>query len=418
VLFGLAMTISSVRFLLLGWINEQYVAPKIHFPYYGLSWVQPLPEYGLYAVYGALLLSSLGVMVGAWYRISSVILFLAFTYIELLDKTYYLNHYYFVSIVAFLFCLVPANRAWSVDARMKPSIAVASVPRWTIAVFMIQISMVYVFAGIAKITPHWLLDAMPLRIWLPANDTLPVIGPIFSISWMPWVFSWAGMIYDCTVPFFLMWHRTRLIAYAAVIGFHVVTGMMFQIGVFPLVMILMTLVFFPAQYHEYALRRLTGMTLPESGSWNPTWGTPRLMVVALHLFLQVVLPFRFLLYPGDLYWTEQGYRFSWRVMLMEKAGYATFTVHDPESGRKGVVNNRDWLNAHQEKQMAFQPDMILQFAHVLRDAYSKPGYPPPKVTAEVWVTMNGERSRLLVDPNRDLGKETDGFHHFDWILPR
>lgn len=412
------MTVSSLRFILLGWIHEQYVAPRVHFPYYGFSWVQPLPEAGLYAVYGVLLLSSFAVMVGAWYRVFSVLLFVTFTYIELLDKTYYLNHYYFVSIIALLFCLVPAHRAWSVDVLRKPFIAVASVPRWTIAIFMIQISIVYIFAGIAKITPHWLLDAMPLRIWLPANDTLPIIGPLFSVSWMPWVFSWAGMLYDCTVPIFLIWHRTRLVAYIAVIGFHVVTGMMFQIGVFPLVMILMTLVFFPARYHEVALQRLTRMTIPEGGSWSPPLHYVQLTFVALHVLMQIAIPFRFLLYPGNLYWTEQGYRFSWRVMLVEKAGHATFTVHDPESGRRGIVNNRDWLNAHQEKQMAFQPDMILHFAHVLRDAYSKPGLPAPKVTAEVWVTMNGESSRMLVDPGRDLSREVDGFHHFDWILPR
>ena len=37
-------------------------------------------------------------------------------------------------------------------------------------------------------------------------------------------------------------------------------------------------------------------------------------------FIQLLLPFRYFAYPGELFWNEQGYRFSWRVMLMEKKG--------------------------------------------------------------------------------------------------
>jgi len=40
--------------------------------------------------------------------------------------------------------------------------------------------------------------------------------------------------------------------------------------------------------------------------------------------IQIFFPWRYLLYPGELFWTEQGYRFSWRVMLMEKAGNSNF----------------------------------------------------------------------------------------------
>ena len=34
--------------------------------------------------------------------------------------------------------------------------------------------------------------------------------------------------------------------------------------------------------------------------------------------IQVIFPLRYIFYPGELFWHEQGYRFSWRVMLMEK----------------------------------------------------------------------------------------------------
>jgi len=48
-----------------------------------------------------------------------------------------------------------------------------------------------------------------------------------------------------------------------------------------------------------------------------------------------------MLYPGKLFWTEEGFRFSWRVMLMEKAGTAQFKITDGVSGKSFYVNNRD-----------------------------------------------------------------------------
>lgn len=423
VLFGLLMIGSTTRFVLLGWVDDQYVAPIMHFPYEGFTWVTSLGAPGMYIVFAAMLLAAVGVMLGAWYRVASVVLFFTFTYVELIDKSYYLNHYYFVSIVSALFCVVPAHRAWSVDARRRPALAATHVPRWTIDIFKIQLGIVYFFAGIAKINHDWLLEALPMKIWMPANDTKPMIGWLMRIPWMPYVFSWCGMLYDTTIPFFLLWRRTRVVAYVAVIVFHVLTAIMFPaIGVFPAVMIGMTLVFFDAPFHQRILRGIDRL-LPTAWRWKVDERIVRhvkgerviVIVLAAHVVVQLLLPFRYLLYPGNLYWGEEGYRFSWRVMLMEKAGTATFYVRDGDTGREGVVVNGEFLNAHQEKQMSMQPDMVLQFAHHLAQTYRGRGMADPKVRAEVWVTLNGRASRLLVDPQCDLAAEPVGLHHYAWI---
>ena len=415
VLFGAVMTISCLRFIALGWIDEQYITPRVHFPYYGFSWVTSLGDPGMYVLFGVMTLAAVGVMLGAWYRISIIVFALTFTYVELIDKTYYLNHYYFVSLAAFLFALLPAHRRFSVDVWRRPLLAVDTIPRWCIDILKLQLGIVYVYAGIAKMTPSWLIDAMPMRLWMPANDALPVVGWLMTIWWMPWVFAWAGMLFDTTVPFLLMWRRTRVVAYVTVLIFHTVTGMMFQIGVFPMVMIAMTLIFFDARVHE----RVIGMRR----STSPVHGSVRhqpvlLSVLAGYVVLQVLIPWRFVFYPGELLWTEQGYRFSWRVMLIEKAGTATFYVRDRSTGREGVVNNADFLNDHQEKQMAMQPDMIMQFARMLKEHYASQGVNDPYVRAEAWVTLNGAPSQLLVDSSIDLSAQREGLHHYDWILPR
>lgn len=102
---------------------------------------------------------------------------------------------------------------------------------------------------------------------------------------------------------------------------------------------------------------------------------------------------------------------------MEKAGTATFYVKDGETGREGAVVNHEFLNPHQEKQMAMQPDLILQYAHLLKSHYAEQGMDDPKVRAEVRVTLNARPAQLLIDPNVDLTTKTDGWASKDWILP-
>jgi Vitamin K-dependent gamma-carboxylase len=428
ILFGLLTLYSTVRFWVLGWIRDHYLDSKVQFKYFGFEWVQLLPPAGMYALHAGMLAGSLGVLLGYRYQWSALLFFLCFTYTELIDLTYYLNHYYFVSIVAFLMIFVPAHRRFSLDVRRNPALAAQTVPRWTVLIFQVQLGIVYVYAGLAKINYDWLVAALPLRIWLPAHDTMPVLGPLFAWRYTPWLFSWAGMLYDVTIVFWLIWPRTRWVAYASVLVFHGLTGLLFQIGVFPLVMAGVTWIFFSDRFHERLLRWLGNAPPPTAppdtqklhGNLTQPWQWGQRLTVFLavvFMAFQVVFPWRYLLYPGNVCWTEEGYRFSWRVMLMEKAGTATFYVKDTRTGREGVVNNGDFLCAHQEKQMAMQPDMILQYAHFLAKYYADRGVYRPAVRAEVYITLNGSPSRLYFDPNTDLTLLQDTWKHKHWIYP-
>lgn len=426
VVLGAMLLFSTLRFVALGWVNDHYICPDFHFTYYGFEWVHPLSAWGMYAIHGVLIISSVCVMLGLFYRWAAWLQWLLFTYTELIDLTYYLNHYYFVSIICGLLVLVPAHRAYSLDVLRRPHIRLTEIPRWTIFIFQLQLGIVYTYAGFWKINADWLLEALPLKIWVPANDHIPLIGGLFALKITPWLFSWAGMLYDLTIVGWLSWSRTRLWAYATVIFFHAITGIMFQIGVFPLVMIGATLVFFSEKGHlrfwqilSLWSSRILGIKPLKKGVYTPK--TLRFqgllgVLLALHFTFQILFPWRYLLYPGSVFWTEEGYRFSWRVMLMEKAGTATFYVKDNQTGREGEVFNGDFLNPHQEKQMAMQPDMILQFAHYLKKYSIQKGISNPSVRAEVYVTLNGRPSQLLIDPTIDLTKLQDNWSHKTWIL--
>jgi hypothetical protein len=281
------------------------------------------------------------------------------------------------------------------------------------------LAIVYFYAGAAKLNPDWLFEAMPLKIWLPANAHLPLIGPLLEQPLTAYFFSWAGAAYDLTIVFFLINRITRPWAYLAVVVFHLSTALLFQIGMFPYIMILATLIFFPAEFHqrwlEKAIPAFNQVSKVRRYEHPTSWIIGSVLV--LHFSIQLLLPLRSHLYPGDLFWTEEGYRFSWRVMLMEKAGYAIFHVKDPVSDREWEVQNWRYLTKNQEKMMATQPDMILQFAHYLEQVYQKQGYQDLEIRAECYVTLNGKRSRLLVDPDLDLTQVKDGFDHKDWVLP-
>lgn len=425
VLFGLVLLTSIIRFWANGWIEAQYIMPELHFKYFGFYWLPEPSALGYYAIFGIMALSALGIALGAAYRLSAITFFLSFTYIELIDITYYLNHYYFVSLVALVLIFLPANRKYSLDVLMGWTKPTDHVRAWNINLIKFQLGLVYFLAGVAKINADWLLEAMPLALWLPAQDHLPIIGPLFGFKATAYAFSWAGMLYDLSVPFLLLWSRTRVLAYGAVIVFHMLTWSLFQIGMFPFIMIGATLIFFSAKWHERlwgalskwkkrkATFRQTQSDRLGTGKWKKQLGYS---VLALFILFQATFPFRYLLYPGNPYWHEQGYRFGWRVMLMEKAGYAQFQVVDDQE-RIIEVENRDFLTIAQEKMMSTQPDLMLQYAHFLKEHYTGEGVEAEDVRAKVHVTFNGRPSRPYIDPTVDLASIQDSWEPKTWILP-
>jgi hypothetical protein len=424
--FGTIMLISTIRFILKGWVYDFYIAPKFYFPFYGFEWVKPLPATAMYIVFALMAIASLFVLIGFFYRIAITVFFTCFVYIELIDKTYYLNHYYFVSIISFLLLLVPAHRYFSADVIRKPSIKVTQVPAWTINIFKCQLCFVYFCAGFSKLNYDWMIEAMPLKIWLPANGGLPLIGILLKQTWVAYLFSWFGAAFDLSIAFLLLYKPTRKVAYIFVIIFHVFTGWLFKIGMFPYIMIFVTIIFFSEDFHKQLIQKLRSVFNRE---YIPITEIPVRLIfssakkkllytlLSVYILLQLVLPFRYLLYPGKLFWTEEGYRFSWRVMLMEKGGITFFYVKDPQTGRKGEVINSEFLTPLQERMMQTQPDMILQYAHYLHDFYQNKGIKDPVVTVESYVTLNGSGSRLYIDSTVDLSKQRDNFLPKKWILP-
>ena len=118
--FGLLMFFSILRFWWRGWVESVYIKPEFHFTYMGFDWVRPLGATGMYIIFSLIAISALLIALGCFYRMATIVFFLTFTYVELIDVTTYLNHYYFISLVSFIMIWLPANRMYSLDVRMSP----------------------------------------------------------------------------------------------------------------------------------------------------------------------------------------------------------------------------------------------------------------------------------------------------------
>ena len=430
ILFGCLMLVALIRFWVNGWIYSLYIEPDFHFKYFGFEWVRDLGQF-TYVLYAIAILACVGIVLGYRYRLSIITFFLVFTYTELIDKTTYLNHYYFTSCIAFLLCFLPAGNYFSLDVK-RCNKELISLPKWMLDSLKLFLAIVYFYAGIAKINSDWLMESQPLSLWLSSKYHLPIIGTLLQQKWIHYSASWSGMLYDVLIPFFLFYPKTRRIAFVFVILFHVMTKIFFpSIGMFPFIMIFAATIFFDVSWHQSLLKKLEmgiekikhGYRIKKQISKRiiaKELYAPKTFVLPLFIcffIIQFLLPFRYLTYPGELFWNEQGYRFSWRVMLMEKKGYTTFKIKDSITQKTFVVNNADFLTPFQERQMSFQPDFILEYAHFLEEHFTQQGHENIQVFAESYVALNGRPSQRFVDPSVDLAAEKESFNHKTWVLP-
>lgn len=422
ILFGAMMCVGTARFVYNGWIDKLFIEPNHFFKFYGFEWVTDLSTNAIYNLHYVILIAALFVCLGFLYRLSIITFLLTFSYVELIDATNYLNHYYLVIILAGMLCFLPANARFSLDVLLFPKIRKTQVPAWNIHIIIAQLCVVYFFAGLAKVNTDWLLRAMPLSIWLPERQAFPIIGTLFTERWVAYAFSWFGCVYDLTIWIFLLMRKTRPIAYLFVIIFHLLTWSLFNIGLFPIIMITSTLIFFSANWHGkiYAfLGKKVQFHSPlsfASKSWIPP--SVLLFVLGVYFSFQLVFPLRSHLYSGNVLWHEQGYRFSWRVMLVEKSGTATFYLENPDTGKKVEIRNSKYLTPFQEKQMIIQPDFILQYAQMIAQDYrEKYDIQNPKITADIFVALNKRVSQRFIRDDVNLLELEDNFLKKKWILP-
>ena len=480
--FGILALIAVARYFRNDWIARLYTQPAHHFPHWDFAPLQPLPDWAMPALFAALALFAIGITLGFYYRICAALFCIGFAYIELLDRATYLNHHYLMILISLLMAFLPLNRAASIDARRRPqshSGAPPTIPAWTLWTLRAQIGAVYLFAGIAKLNPDWLLNAMPLRIWLYQRPDIPIIGALLQEPWTAYAMSWTGALFDLTIVAWLLWRRSRPCAYLALIAFHLITWLLFpRLGLFPLLMIVGALIFFTPDWprrllnrkpHAHTPPQLNAHTNAETPPNKPQppqqlnahtnaetppnkpqptpqlnahtdaetppnkpqspppaaaptaqripWTTRAALAAALLFALtQIILPLRHFAYPGNVRWNEEGYRFAWRVMLSEKVGYTQYRVRCPNNALSRLVAPEEYFTPLQVERMATHPDMILTGAHIIAADFRAQGC-NAQVRADAFVAFNGRPNARLIHPDADLAAVKPGIAPKSWILP-
>ena len=385
-----------------GWLSSLYAGPANHLRYPGLGWIPAVPDDAVVIVAAVALGGAVLVVLGWHHRLGAALFAGSFGWLETTEATTYLNHYWLLTYLFVLAAFLPLSAAYSLRAR---TLGAVLVPLGSVCLLRGQIVLVYFFAGVAKLRADWLLEAMPLRIWLPARADLAVVGGFLDDPATAVVLSWAGLIFDLSVGFALLHRRGRSLAFAAVVVFHLATWMLFpSIGIFPLAMIVVTLIFFDPDWPRRLWKSSLRLKNPSPRPVRPRaveWGRGATALACLWLCVQLFLPLRHLLMPGDVALTGEGYRFAWNVLAVEKAGSVSFRVTDVAAGTTWIDDASALYSPTQIRVAASEPDLIVQMAHAVAAAWQTSGQ-VIEVRADAFVSINGRSEQRLLDPAVDL----------------
>jgi hypothetical protein len=400
-IFGFILLVETAGAIGTGWVTRAFVEPVVRFPMIGFEWIPPPPGAGIYAYFATMAALAALISIGFAFRAAIIGFLVLWCGAYVMQTAHYNNHYYLIALLCLLLATTPAANDFSVRVRRQPSLRATTCPRWCRDIFVWQIAILYAFAAYAKLSPDW-LSARPLEIWLGHMARTRTLGAIYAEPWLPWCLAWGGLAFDALVVPFLAWRRTRWLAFAVAIVFHLFNSITFRVGVFPYLGIALCIFFFSP---EGIRARILG----------PTRGTDRLApfssatgrrigvtAFACYFALQLALPLRHHLYPGSVDWHEEGYRMSWRMMLRAKSGRVRFRVRNPGTATTWRIDPKHELTEHQAARLAGRPDMIWLFAQHLHDDFARRGESGVEVYADALVSLNGSPRALLIDPSVDL----------------
>ncbi len=414
--FGACMVWQAWSFFSKDEIHNYFIEPTHHFTFIGFDWVKPWPGDLMYLHCYVLGVAAICIMLGFYYRTACAVFFLGFTQIFLIDKSWYLNHHYLICLLAFLGVLLPANCRLSIDAWRYPKLRSDTVPRWCLWLLRFQLGVPYFYGGLAKINRDWIYGE-PMRTWLGKQKDFPVLGQYFDQEWCIGMFVWGGMLLDLLVVPCLLWKRTRVPALILITLFHALNTGLFNIGIFPWLMLIATpIVFFPPATIATVLKRFGIRTQELANPALHNGSRQKLLVGFLSVYVcwQVLMPLRHHFYPGNTAFTRLGHHFSWRMKLNVRERLFRFARFDPETKVSRPVSHENFakvLTGYQEIKLR-DPDSFLLVAKWL--AAQKPES-DNEIRAKVLVALNTRDPIEFFDPELDLTsvKRTAGPQ--DWI---
>ncbi|MCZ6594574.1 MAG: HTTM domain-containing protein [Bacteroidetes bacterium] len=415
VIFGLLISIEAFGAIATGWVRRTLIEPDFTFNFIGFEFIQPLPGDGMYYYFVLMGIFGVLVMLGYKYRFSMFCYALMWTFVYLMQKTSYNNHYYLMMLLCWLMVFLPVHRRFSLDAKFKPSSKSISAARWTYLVVILQVWLVYTFGSIAKWYPDW-IDGTVVALFMKSKMDYWLIGDFLQLEWVRFSIVYAGILFDLLIVPLLLWKRTRLFGFIISVFFHLFNSIVFQIGIFPYMSIAFALFFFSSEVLQK--RFIMKKELYTAGEIIvPNYKPILIGVFSVYFMIQLGLPLRHWAFRDDVLWTEEGHRLSWRMMLRSKNGLLTIYTEDKKTGERDNYDYRKLLSKKQYHSVKAKPDLIWQLVQRIEQLEAKKGKDVAVYTV-TRVKVNGGEYFPLIDPKVDLAAEPwRHFRHHDWILP-
>ncbi|MDR0229707.1 MAG: HTTM domain-containing protein [Flavobacteriaceae bacterium] len=419
ILLGFLLACEAFGALMTGWVRENLVDVRMTFSHIHMDFLQNLVGPQMYAYFALMGLAGIGVMLGYRYRLSMILYTILWSGAYFIQKTSYNNHYYMLLIICIYMCFLPANRYASLDLRSGRVKEELVMPQYYSWIFIFQVSLLYLYGTLAKLYPDW-LDGTFVSI-MYSNANIPAsLQELFSTKMFSIAISYLGIMFDGLVVFLLFFRRTRTIGVIASLIFHLFNSFTLQIGIFPYFALSFAAFFYaPEQIRARFFKRKPQVVTDDAIEPKEVFKLSQFSLVFLGvlMFVQLVLPLRHYFIKGDVLWTEEGHRLSWRMMLRSRGGYISYKVIDKKTQEQLNYPLEEVLSNKQLNRLN-TPDMIWQMAQVIKKDFAKKGK-EVAVYADSYISINGRDYSQFVDPEVDLASvKWNYFTHCDWILDK
>lgn len=415
IFFGFLVACESFGAILTGWVKRILIDPEVTFSFIGFEWLKPLPGFGMYFYFLAMGVFGLAIMLGYRYRIAIISYTLLWAGVYFMQKTAYNNHYYLLLLISFLLIFLPANSYASLDVRQNRIKEENTMPYWISLLFIIQVAIVYVFASKAKFYPDW-LDGTFTRNLLADSTNVIALKKLFLQKWFYLFIAYMGIVFDLLIVPLLLFKKTRMLALLASLTFHLFNAIFLEIGIFPFFALTFALFFYePETIRSVFLRRKTSIET-DNGHSNYYGKKIVYFLIIPYLIIQLLLPLRHHFIEGDVLWTEEGHRLSWRMMLRERNGFIHIRIKDLKTGKLSVYDYRKNLTDKQIQNLATKPDFIWQYCQYIKKEFKGKEI---AIFIDCKNSINRKEYKTLIDPKFDMAKaKWNYFRHNEWLLNR